>query len=798
MFAADLDGDGDIDVLSASQGDNKIAWYENTDGLGAFGPQQVITTAARGAHSVFAADLDGDGDIDVLSASFVDFKIAWYENTDGLGAFGPQQVITTAADWAWSVFAADLDGDGDPDVLSASSHDNKIAWYENTDGLGAFGPQQVITTALNSARSVFAADLDGDGDIDVLSASQTDFKIAWYENTDGMGAFGPQQVITTSANHPQSVYAADLDGDGDIDVLSASVGDDKIAWYENTDGLGAFGPQQVITRAADGAYSVYAADLDGDGDVDVLSASIDDDKIAWYENLSPIEGITVGPPTIDFGLVGIDDSSTVAIAIQSGGPDSLKVTSISSPGTPFTLTNLPTLPTVIPAGGSETFDVIFSPTSPGIVNGTITIASNDSDDPTVDVTLSGQGVETALLSGAVRDNLNNAPITATLEFIRQGEATPRAIITTNSDGFYEIVVIVGTYDINILAFPYLQARRENIEHSSGGTMFDILLPPPPQIALVEDDSTGSAGEIIGDILGELGLEPAVWNPIERGRIVPIDRINLLAEPRILFWVTGEGTTDALTAAERFLIIEHLDNGNSLILSGQNIAEFAQTNDALMTSYLGVTFNINISPSTVKGFTNDPIGDGLSMFARGSSKDQLQLSASPIGQINKVFSYGSSEKDSIRIAAVRAQNPDKGWKAVYFGFGVADILTSTNRKKVIQRSIDWIIDSVLVSVEYPDIATLPLTFHLEQNYPNPFNPETTIAFSLANSTVVEVTIYNVSGQKIRELVNDRYSAGEHFVKWDGRDAFGSTVSSGVYLYKIQTAEFTALRKMVLLK
>jgi len=582
----------------------------------------------------------------------------------------------------------------------------------------------------------------------------------------------------------------------------APVGEMNVAEQSIVEGTGAQLRGPSANHGAWGDYSAVVVDPSDDATFWLTheyyaetSANNWRTRIAAFK----IKGIAVGPPTIDFGLVAIDDSSTVAIAIRSFGPDSLKVTSISSPGTPFTLTNLPTLPTVIPAGGSETFDVIFSPPSPGIVNGTITIASNDSDDPTVDVTLSGQGVETALLSGAVRDSRNNAAITATLEFIRQGEATPRAIITTNSDGFYDIVVIVGTYDINILAeFPYLQARRENIEHSSSGTMFDILLPPPPQIALVEDDSTGSAGEIIRNFLGELGFEPAVWNPIEQGRIVPVDRINLLAEPRILFWLTGEVTTNALTAAERSLIIEHLDNGNSLILSGNNIAEFAQTNDALMTSYLGVTFNTNISPGTVKGFTNDPIGDGLSMFVPGSSKDQLQLSASPIGQINKVFSYGSSEKDSIRIAAVRAQNPDKGWKAVYFGFGVADILTSTNRKKVIQRSIDWIIDSVLVSVEYPDIATLPLTFHLEQNYPNPFNPETTISFSLANSSVVEVTIYNVLGQKIRELVNERYSAGEHFVKWDGRDAFGSTVSSGVYLYKLQTVEFTALRKLVLLK
>jgi hypothetical protein len=71
------------------------------------------------------------------------------------------------------------------------------------------------------------------------------------------------------------------------DVLSASPHDDKIAWYENTDGNGTFGSQQIITITADGANSVYACDIDGDGDNDVLSASYYDDRIAWYENLTP-------------------------------------------------------------------------------------------------------------------------------------------------------------------------------------------------------------------------------------------------------------------------------------------------------------------------------------------------------------------------------------------------------------------------------------------------------------------------------------------------------------------------------
>ena len=120
------------------------------------------------------------------------------------------------------------------------------------DGQGDFGPQQVITTEANHPQTVLAADLDGDGDLDALAGFWNN-NVSWYENMDGRGAFGPQRVITTAVNVCRSVYAADLDEDGDLDLLSASLLDDKIAWYENTDGAGSFGPQQVITTAADGA-----------------------------------------------------------------------------------------------------------------------------------------------------------------------------------------------------------------------------------------------------------------------------------------------------------------------------------------------------------------------------------------------------------------------------------------------------------------------------------------------------------------------------------------------------------------
>ncbi|MCP4101710.1 MAG: hypothetical protein GY750_09835, partial [Lentisphaerae bacterium] len=127
-------------------------------------------------------------------------------------------------------------------------------------------------------------------------------------------------TITTGADGTRSVTTADVDGDGDIDVLSASTNDDKIAWYEN-DGSENF-TAHTITTGADGAESVITADVDGDGDIDVLSASRIDDKIAWYENTA----VTTldGTPTFTEGgaAVVLDadvDISDVELDALNGG-----------------------------------------------------------------------------------------------------------------------------------------------------------------------------------------------------------------------------------------------------------------------------------------------------------------------------------------------------------------------------------------------------------------------------------------------------------------------------------------------
>ena len=94
--------------------------------------------------------------------------------------------------------------------------------------------------------------------------------------------------------------------------------------------------------------------------------------------------------------------------------------------------------------------------------------------------------------------------------------------------------------------------------------------------------------------------------------------------------------------------------------------------------------------------------------------------------------------------------------------------------------------------------LPKTnFHLS-NYPNPFNPTTTIEFSVLEESTIEISIYNIKGQKMRSLLNDQITSGEHSIVWNSEDDNGERVSSGVYFIKMKTGNLEKTEKMILMK
>lgn len=280
-----MDGDMDIDIVASSPSDDLIVWFEN-DGGGSFNFEHIVNVnQVEAPLGLYIADIDGDNDNDIVCAA--DFSgLTWFENLDGNGDFGPASLIETNSTNNRSVMAVDLDGDNYLDVVASSSGSFTVAWYKNLDGLGNFGTRQIIAGSTSTVAKVFSADLDGDDDMDVLTASNGPNKIAWFENLDGNGNFGDEQIITLEAEFALSVIAADLDNDLDMDVLSASPNDSKVAWYENLNGQGDFSSQKIISTSSVTPLDVKFGDLDNDGDLDVISGSQNDDKVAWYENLT--------------------------------------------------------------------------------------------------------------------------------------------------------------------------------------------------------------------------------------------------------------------------------------------------------------------------------------------------------------------------------------------------------------------------------------------------------------------------------------------------------------------------------
>lgn len=275
LASGDLDGDGDIDLVSASGADNAITFYRY-NALNNY-TAVVITTARLAPRAVAVADIDADGDLDIVAAFSGAGIVSWFQNS-GSGTF-TERVITTLADAA-GVAVGDFNRDGTIDVAASSRDTNTIIVFFQTPGLTppAFTSLVLSTTALG-AFSLHAVDLDRDGDVDLLSAHRDDDRIVWWRS-NGAGAFA-EVVISATVNGARSVAAADMDRDGDLDIVAAATDDNTIYWFENKNFVFS---ANVVSAASSGVFAIALGDVDGDCDIDILAAERTSNLLNWYEN----------------------------------------------------------------------------------------------------------------------------------------------------------------------------------------------------------------------------------------------------------------------------------------------------------------------------------------------------------------------------------------------------------------------------------------------------------------------------------------------------------------------------------
>ena len=284
--------------------DNKIAWYQNL-GNGSFGAEQILNNQAINANQVIAADLDGDTDLDVISASLGNNRISWYQNL-GNGSFSNEQLISDSVAYAFSVQAADLDGDGDNDLVATSQSQAKVLWFENLGG--NFGPVQVISDTYSFPGDIALGDMDNDGDNDVVVGSHIlpNSEIVWFEN-QGAAGFGAMQTIATGVTSCFTVFLKDINNDDLPEVFYGDGQADRIRWVQNQGG-GSFGNVQTLPGTADMPRDIVLEDMDLDGQPDLVAALFSFNNVVWYRNtggafeLQPeITTGTLGPSDIELG-----------------------------------------------------------------------------------------------------------------------------------------------------------------------------------------------------------------------------------------------------------------------------------------------------------------------------------------------------------------------------------------------------------------------------------------------------------------------------------------------------------------
>ena len=306
LVAADVDGSGSLDVLVGGPGSG-ISFFPNLDGMGMFGDAQEVTSAGLPVPSnVAAADVDGDGDIDVASASFSDDRVVWFRNLGDGASWSPPLVVSGLGDGPRWVALAKIDGDERVDVVAAIASESTLAWFRNGEEGAFYGLRQVVTSLPSFVYSVVAVDIDGDGDLDMASASTGDDTVAWYENLDGTGTFGSQQVVSFLSDGAFGLVAADIDGDGAVDLVAGSQNSGVVEWFRNLDGLGTFGPSRVISDTSQ-VFALFAVDMDGDGRIDVVSGDSSQNTLTWHGNVEDAGG--------EDGIVWVDHE----ISSNAGG-----------------------------------------------------------------------------------------------------------------------------------------------------------------------------------------------------------------------------------------------------------------------------------------------------------------------------------------------------------------------------------------------------------------------------------------------------------------------------------------------
>jgi hypothetical protein len=297
--AADVDDDGDLDVVISSIDRSQIEWWEQTGDPTSADGWARHDIGDDYAHDLIVADLDGNGRLDVAAMHFDAGRIAWYQAPDvATDEWTTHDIEDLAAE---GIAAGDLDADGDLDLVAGP------AVYLNDDGSGASWSATPLADDWSNQARPAIGDIDGDGALDiVLSHDETDGRLSWFRGPDWT-----EQPIEADAGFSHSLELGDADLDGDLDLMVGVMhaNGSRLVRVLVGDGGSTWTP---LVLGESGTHNAAFVDLDGDGRLDVVGKNYDGPKQVevWWNRA---EGATAAEPPVEgafdqFRYVQVDDA----------------------------------------------------------------------------------------------------------------------------------------------------------------------------------------------------------------------------------------------------------------------------------------------------------------------------------------------------------------------------------------------------------------------------------------------------------------------------------------------------------